>query len=390
MTHVRAGRGAGDTNASFVRGMVMACAIGIAIPAPSVAATPSLGVPEAVALAAELARAAGAGGHAGLSEKADRLAGVPAECVLPCLAAFGDATPGGANWLRSGLDRAAERLGGDLPVESLAGFVADVARPGRARSLAYAWLAQRDPAKAASMLDSMRDDPALDLRRLAVDRLLASADQADEAAMKRAHREALAAARDVDQIERIAQWLSEHGEPVDLASVLGFVRRWNVSGTFDNTKGIGFAKAYPPEGSAAMPDAAGWKEVVSTDRLGAVDLNAAVATEKGVLAYAVAAIDMPRAGRAEVRIGSPCAVKVWVNGAAVMEHEIYHASEAVDQYVASADFRAGTNVILVKCCQNEQTEAWAADWKFQLRVCDRLGTPLGSQPPPDARKEATR
>ena len=26
-----------------------------------------------------------------------------------------------------------------------------------------------------------------------------------------------------------------------------------------------------------------------------------------------------------------------------------------------------------------QTEAWAADWKFQLRICDPLGTPLATQ-----------
>jgi hypothetical protein len=26
--------------------------------------------------------------------------------------------------------------------------------------------------------------------------------------------------------------------------------------------------------------------------------------------------------------------------------------------------------------QNEQTEAWAQDWKFQLRVCDDIGTAI--------------
>jgi hypothetical protein len=107
-----------------------------------------------------------------------------------------------------------------------------------------------------------------------------------------------------------------------------------------------------------------------------------VATDKGVLAYALATVEMPVAGAAEVRIGSPCAVQVWVNGQPVMQHEIYHASEAIDQYVATADFRVGANTVLVKCCQNEQTEAWAADWKFQLRICDRLGTPLATQRDP--------
>jgi hypothetical protein len=88
---------------------------------------------------------------------------------------------------------------------------------------------------------------------------------------------------------------------------------------------------------------------------------------------------MPRSGQAEVRIGSPSAVTVWVNGRPVMTHEIYHASEAIDQYVAPAEFREGVNTVLVKCCQNEQTEPWAADWKFQLRVCDSIGSPLATQ-----------
>ena len=177
----------------------------------------------------------------------------------------------------------------------------------------------------------------------------------DDAVRKEAFRRCLAAARDVDQIERIAAWLAEHGEPVDVAAVLGFVRRWRVSEPFDNAKGIGFGKAYPPEAAGgAGADAATWKVIESTDKHGAVDLNAAIATKKGVLAYAVAEVVMPRGGAAEVRIGSPCAVSVWVNGTPVMAHEVYHASEAIDQYVAAADFRAGVNTVLVKCCQNEQ------------------------------------
>ena len=70
---------------------------------------------------------------------------------------------------------------------------------------------------------------------------------------------------------------------------------------------------------------------------------------------------------------------VWVNGRQVMAHEIYHASEAIDQYVAPAEFRVGENTVLVKCCQNEQTDHWAGDWKFQVRITDPLGLPLARQ-----------
>jgi hypothetical protein len=40
--------------------------------------------------------------------------------------------------------------------------------------------------------------------------------------------------------------------------------------------------------------------------------------------------------------------------------------------------KAGRNVILVKCCQNEQKEDWTKSWDFQLRVTDVQGTPVVS------------
>jgi hypothetical protein len=44
-----------------------------------------------------------------------------------------------------------------------------------------------------------------------------------------------------------------------------------------------------------------------------------------------------------------------------------------DQYLARGKLKAGRNELLVKVCQNEQSEDWAQDWKFQLRICDASG-----------------
>ena len=360
-------------------GLAIACGVSTVGVLPA-AEGPPQSAAEAVAIATQLAKVAGPGGQSVCASQADQLAIIPAEWIVPCLAALADATPAGANWLRSGLERAVDKAGAGLSADSLAAVVADVKQLPRIRALAFAWLKERDRPRADGLLGAMLDDRSLDLRREAVEKQLAAVSSGDEAAQKVAYRRCLVAARDVDQIERIAGWLSEHGEPVDVAKVLGFVRRWRVSEAFDNAKGVGFAKAYPPE--AALPastDRGGWKAVESADKHGAIDLNAAIATKKGVLAYAVADVVMPRGGPAEVRIGSPCAVAVWVNGKPVMAQEIYHASEAIDQYVATAEFREGTNTVMVKCCQNEQTEPWAVDWKFQLRVCDSLGSPLATQ-----------
>ena len=347
----------------------------------SAADGPPQSVAEAVAIATDLARAAEPRGQTALAAQADRIAAMPADWIVPCLAALADATPTGGNWLRSGIERAVDRAGDSLSADALTAVVADRKQPARVRTLAFDWLKDRNPSRAEGLLDGMLDDPALDLRREAVEKQLAAVAAADEPTQKAAHQKCLAAARDVDQIERIAAWLSEHGEKVNVAIVLGFVRNWRVSEAFDNAKGVGFAKAYPPEVALpTRPETVQWKAVASADKHGAIDLNAAIETKKGVLAYAVADVVMPRGGPAEVRIGSPCAVAVWVNGKPAMAHEIYHAAEAIDQYVAVAEFREGTNTVIVKCCQNEQTEPWAGDWKFQLRICDSIGSPLATQP----------
>ena len=36
----------------------------------------------------------------------------------------------------------------------------------------------------------------------------------------------------------------------------------------------------------------------------------------------------------------------------------------------------GINTILVKACQNAQTQSWANKWSLQMRVCDELGTAI--------------
>ena len=43
---------------------------------------------------------------------------------------------------------------------------------------------------------------------------------------------------------------------------------------------------------------------------------------------------------------------------------------------ARGTLRKGKNVILLKVCQNEQTDAWAQNWQFQLRICDPVGTAI--------------
>jgi hypothetical protein len=110
-----------------------------------------------------------------------------------------------------------------------------------------------------------------------------------------------------------------------------------------------------------------------------VDLNAALGKNKGAAAYAYAEFVSDAERPVDVRIGSIVAIKVWVNGKLVDSRETYHSGTSIDQYIAHAVLQPGVNRILVKCCENEQTEQWAQDWQFQLRICDAVGTAVLSQ-----------
>jgi hypothetical protein len=95
-----------------------------------------------------------------------------------------------------------------------------------------------------------------------------------------------------------------------------------------------------------------------------------------VTAYATTDFISDRAQAVELRLGGDNSWKVWLNGKLLFGHDEYHFNAEIDQFQMPAQLRAGRNTILVKVCQNEQTEDWAADWEFQLRVTDSLGTPI--------------
>lgn len=310
-----------------------------------------------------------------------------AEQLPEILAALDGASPLAANWIRAAFDAVAERQleqGSTLPLADLEKFLGQRDHDQRARRLAYEWIARVDSAAPDRLIPQMLDDPSLEMRREAVARVIlsaekAAADKKTEAALA-AYQQALVAARDVDQVLATAEALKKLGHPVDLARHFGFLMDWKLVGPFDNRGGMGFAVAYPPEENldltAKYPGAEGevrWVAHHTDNEFGFVDVNQALGKHKGAASYAVAEFQSDRAGPAEIRLGTENANKIWLNGKLLASTDVYHNNIAMDQYVGRGELRSGRNVILLKICQNEQTEDWAQDWKFQCRVCDASG-----------------
>jgi len=296
-----------------------------------------------------------------------------------------------ANWIRGAVQTAA-RSAESMPRESIVSFFNDRSENPSGRLAAFELLAAGDEAFAKETIPTLLDDPSLPLRLKAVEAIIkkATAIEADDDATKVAMlQKALPSARDVDQVQAIANMLEKAKQPVDLQKQLGLIPKWHLVASFDNKEGIGFKAVYGPETNpenidleasyeADGPEKATWNEHVTEEKLGEVDLNDVIGKVKGATAYASTIFDSPEAREVELRIGTPNAHKIWVNGKLVMSNEIYHNSNSIDKFITKANVNPGKNVILIKLCQNEQTEAWAQDWMFQLRVCDETGKAINS------------
>ena len=295
-----------------------------------------------------------------------------------------------ANWLRAAADTIVAResaAGRKLPVDDLLAFLRDTKHSPRARRLAFELVARVQSDTAEKLLPGMLNDQSLELRRDAVERVIADAARTLEAGKKpeaiQRYREALRFARDVDQVQGLARKLRDLGETVDVQKLFGFLTHWKVIGPFDNTDGKGFATVFPPEKAidlAAEYDGKSgkvrWSDHVTKDEFGVVDINTVYTPLKVVTAYAYTEFVSDKAQPAELRLGCKNAWKVWLNGKLLWEREEYHRGMQIDQYRLTGQLQPGRNTILVKACQNELTEKWTVEWQFQLRVCDHLGTAI--------------
>lgn len=320
--------------------------------------------------------------------------------LLKVLEAMEEAGNLGLNWLRAAADTIIDRelaARRPLPLIELGEFLLDARHHPRARRYAYELVARLAPEAAARLLPGMLYDPSMELRRDAIQRLLEKAsgeNSTQEATVLRTliYRQALGAARDVDQIQSIADELRRLGQEVDLPRHFGFLMRWKVIGPFENANRLGFDRVFPPENEinwnadylGRKAAKAKWLDFVSNDEYGMVDINQVFGPLKEAVAYAYAEFESLEAMPIELRLGCKNAWKIWLNGEFLFGRDEYHRGMRIDQYRIKGRLKPGKNGILLKICQNEQMEDWTVQWQFQLRVCDENGTAILSQNRPSS------
>lgn len=329
------------------------------------------------------------------TSRTQKVLALPAPAIEVVLNAFKGATPRGQNWLRAIASDVADN--GEFPADVVMKYYQDRSNDLVGRYVAYQLLTDNG-ADPSELLADAATDPSLPIRYLKIKSLLEEANVAEKTGQKdqaiEILRNVVTNGRSPNQLEKAAKSLKELGEKVDLAASLGMIRKWQVIGPFDNTDSKDFDTAYTPEqrylsdGNPVTEDAekgkngsVSWQSVKSDSELGMVDLNAPLKNEKDAAAYAFTRITVSAddTGPAVVRLGCITANKVWVNGKLAFQNEVYHSGSRIDQYDGPCELVAGENTILVKVLQNAQTEPWAQDWEFQIRLTNPAGDAIKAQ-----------
>jgi hypothetical protein len=319
----------------------------------------------------------------------NQAAGAGPEEMVAILKAMNGANPLAQNWLRAAVETVADRArkGGRLPEADLAALVKDTANDTAPRLLAYEMLMQDAPKVAEALRPGLLNDPAAELRLFAVAELLKEGQalkvKEDKKGAVAAFKKALDGARDEEQINALAKGLKDLGEQVDLPKHFGFLMKWQLIAPFTNVDRGGFDQVFPPEVGVDLKakyegkgTEAVWVPFESKDEYGMIDFNEPFGMLKEVTGYAHTEFEAAEERQAEIRLGCKNGWKVWLNGKLLFGRDEYHRGMKLDQYKLPVTLKKGKNTLLVKCCQNEQTEQWTVEWRFQLRICDATGTAI--------------
>jgi hypothetical protein len=320
--------------------------------------------------------------------------------LMPTLEAFDDSNLTAANWLRTAIDAIVDgekTAGRKLPADKLEAFATNPKFAASGRLVAYELLAAQDSTAKDRLLPGFVNDTSPDLRHAAIEHELEKLEKAAKPSLKSDLEKLFTYTRDKDQIETIAKKLTELGNKVSITEHFAFVTHFALVGPFDSTTGKGFLMTYPPE--TAMDISATykgkedvkltWKMFETTDKYGTFDINKLLDKHKDAVAYALAIIVAEKETPCDIRVACPTATQIFLNGKKLFGRDEYHHGSPLDANIGKGILKKGENAIVLKVCQNNQTEPWAQSWQFQLRICDATGGPLAgiTQRLPDSGKQ---
>jgi len=186
----------------------------------------------------------------------------------------------------------------------------------------------------------------------------------------------------------LAQAADRAGRTAEAAKTwdsLGYVRRWQVIGPFDNASQSGFDKVYPPEREAVLgktysgkdDQALRWHALALVGRDGQCAVGTSLGDGDEDVFYAVTAVQSPRDQAVLLQLDPTGASKVFVNGAAVLVDPIKrsHTALLADPFSVPATLRAGWNTILIKLSDDKELTG-----AFALRVTAPTGAMLPALP----------
>jgi len=175
----------------------------------------------------------------------------------------------------------------------------------------------------------------------------------------------------------VAKGMKDLGADIDVSALLGIVTNWWVVGPFElgpenaawNQALIGEPNVDLNARYMAGKRRLDWRQVVSQDERGLLDLLKVLGPAQQAIAYAYTEIEVPQETPAVLRIGVDDSERVWVNGEKVFEHFVARGL-VVDQDQVPITLKAGRNVILMKIWQN------TLGWEFCVRITTPDGQPV--------------
>ncbi len=167
---------------------------------------------------------------------------------------------------------------------------------------------------------------------------------------------------------------------------LGYVSRWMIVGPFDNEGKAGLRFAYEPEKDQTLPidvtrtmdgkshHPVKWRVAPAVSPYGWLDFGVFVRPFENICGYSATFVRDSRVKEKQgprtisLWAGSAGAMRVWWNGAQVIEDEKYRDLDS-DRFAAQVTLRPGWNRVLVKMCGDSDTPM------VSLRVADAEGGP---------------